>query len=129
MKSLAVKRADRRIEQAARLGSNHRHCASHERPLAHSVHLSASQASAENDAKDSIGDSYAIPWGFLNRIFTIRPTTSRWSLLAPSCRGVNRANTRPGPTVTLSLLECASHAGLSLSEPGARMVEDGSCEG
>ena len=86
--------------------------------------------------------------GFLNRIFTIRPTTSRQSLSAPSCRGVIRAdfhfrgtageegelvslgvNARPGPTATSSPPERAAHAGFSLSKPGARMVEDGSCEG
>jgi len=65
MKPLSVTGTDRRIEQAARLGSNHRRRGSHDRPLAPSVRLSASPALAENDAKDSIGDSYAIPWGIL----------------------------------------------------------------
>jgi hypothetical protein len=65
MKPLAATGPDGRIEQAARLGSNHRRRTPHDRSLASSVRLSASQALAENDAKDSIGDSYAIPWGIL----------------------------------------------------------------
>jgi hypothetical protein len=65
MKPLAVVSTDRRIEQAARLGSNHRRRVPHDRPLGPSVHLPASQALAENDAKDSIDDSYAIPWRIL----------------------------------------------------------------
>ena len=37
-------------------------------------------------------------------------------------------NARPGPT-TSPLPERAAQAGFSLSKPGARMAEDGSCEG
>ena len=38
-------------------------------------------------------------------------------------------NARPGPTATSPLPERAAQAGFSLNRPGARMVEDGSCEG
>jgi hypothetical protein len=65
MKPLAVVGTDRRIEQAARLGANHRPRAWHDRPNPPSVRPAASQALAENDAKDSIGDWYAISWGIL----------------------------------------------------------------
>ena len=65
MKPLAIVSTNQRIEQAARLGSNHRRRASHHRLRGPSVRVSASQALAENDAKDSIDDSYAIPWRIL----------------------------------------------------------------
>ena len=38
-------------------------------------------------------------------------------------------NARSGPTATSPLPERVAQAGFSLSKPGARMVEDGSCEG
>ena len=54
MKPLAIVGTNQRIEQAARLGSNHRRRASHDRLRGPSVRVSASQALAENDAKNSI---------------------------------------------------------------------------
>jgi D-alanine-D-alanine ligase-like ATP-grasp enzyme len=38
-------------------------------------------------------------------------------------------NARPGPTATSPLPERAAQAGFSLNKSGARMVEDGWCEG
>src|ERR1700733_1442459 len=54
-----------RTERAAALGPNHRRFRSPWLPPAANERPPASQALAENDAKDSRGDSYAIPWGIL----------------------------------------------------------------
>lgn len=65
MKPLAVARTDRRRERAAPFALNCGRAGSFDRPLALSERAPASQALAENDAKDSKGDSYAIPWRIL----------------------------------------------------------------
>jgi hypothetical protein len=65
MRPLAVVGTDRRREQAARLAPNRGRPGSLNRPLAADERPPASQALTEYDAKDSKGDSYAIPWGIL----------------------------------------------------------------
>ena len=129
MKPLAVMGTDRRAERAARLRPNHSRAESRggcrlqkNAPLLPKRWPKMTQKTQGATRTPSRG-------GFLNRIFTIRPTTSRRGLSAPSCRSVSGGNIRPGPTVTSPLLERAAQAGFSLSKPGARMVEDGSCEG
>jgi len=65
MKPLAVFLTDQWTERAARPGPNHCRRGSQDPALALSIRCAASQALAENDAKDSKGDSYAIPWRIL----------------------------------------------------------------
>jgi hypothetical protein len=54
MTPLAVTRTDRRTDGAPRLAPNHCHRGSYDRPLVLSERSGASQALAENDAKDSM---------------------------------------------------------------------------
>lgn len=61
MKPLAVVSADQRTERAMRPGLNPWPSQVRESPLAVSKRPHGSEASAENDAKDSKRDSYAIP--------------------------------------------------------------------
>ena len=148
MKPLAVMGADRRAERAARLGPNHSRAESRGSCWLQKNALPLPKRWRKMTQKTQGATRTPSRRGFLNRIFTIRPTTSRRGQSAPSCRGANRANfhlrgtagqegklvslgvkARPGPTVTSPLLERAAQAGFSLSKPGARMVEDGSCEG
>jgi hypothetical protein len=137
-----------RTDRAARLGPNHRRSGSRGCGWLQSNALPLPKRWPKMTQKTQEATRTPSRGGFLNRIFTIRPTTSRRSLLAPSCRGMKRANfyllgmaseegelvslgvnARPGPTATSPLPERAAQAGFSLSKRGARMVEDGSCEG
>ena len=130
MTPLAVLGADRRKERAARRAPNHRRHGPHPRPLAFSTSPSASEALTKNDAKDSTRDPYALPSRILKpniyynaHNFALEPIGSGLSRREP------RRLFRPGPTATSSLREWTAHAGFFLHKPGARMVEDGSCEG
>ena len=147
MKPLAVMGTDRRAERAARLGPNHSRAGSRGGRWLQKNALPLPKRWRKMTQKTQGATRTPSRRGFLNRIFTIRPTTSRRGQSAPSCRGVKRANfylretvgegelvslgvyARSGPTATSLLPERAARAGLSLNRPGARMVEDGSCEG
>ena len=148
MKPLAVMGADRRAERAARLGPNHSRAESRGSCWLQKNALPLPKRWRKTTQKTQGATRTPSRRGFLNRIFTIRPTTSRRGQSAPSCRGANRANFHlrgtagqegklvslgvnawPGLTVTSPLPERVVQAGFSLSKPGAWMVEDGSCEG
>ena len=148
MKPLAVMGTDRRTERAARRGPNHTHAGFHGGRWLQKNVLPLPKRWRKMTQKTQGATRTPSRRGFLNRIFTISPTTSRRGLSAPSCRGVNRANfylhgtaghegklvslgvnAWPGLTVTSPLPERVVQAGFSLSKPGARMVEDGLCEG
>ena len=130
MTPLAVLGADRRKERAARRAPNHRRRGPHVRALALSACPSASEALTKNDAKDSRRDSYALPSRILKpniyykaHNFAPEPIGSGLSWREP------RRLFRPGTMATSSLREWTTYAGFFLDKPGARMVEDGSCEG
>jgi hypothetical protein len=147
MKPFAVKDTDRRTERAALVRSESRRSEFPRQRPALNYRLRASQAFAENDAKDSINDSYAITWGILKpNIYhkahnfaqgPIRPELSRQKprRLLSAGRPEMRTNTSafqsaPGWTRRRT---CAVWSGLprlafGLNMPGSRMVEGGSCE-
>ena len=148
MRPFAVMDRDQRTERAALLGANHRRAGSSGARLLPTIVLGLPKRSQEMTQKTQGTTRTPSRRGFLNRIFTIRPTTSRRGLSAPSCRGVNRANfhlrgtagrearlvslgvnSRSGTTATLPVPKRAALTGFSLNKSGARMVEDGSCEG
>jgi hypothetical protein len=147
MTPLAVTRTDRRTDGAPRLAPNHCHRGSYDRPLALSERPRGSQALAENDAKDSMRDSYAIPSRILKpniyykaHNFAPEPIGSELSRRKPRQLslprdGGRRRQTRqsrsqgPAGSDDVALPERGAHAGFSLNKPSAGMVEDGSCEG
>ena len=129
MTPLAVVKTDRRTEGAPRRAPNYRHRGSHDRPLAANKCVSASEALAENDAKDRKADSYAIPSRILKPNIYYKPHN-----FAPEPIGseLSRVTPRQFPASSdgdVALPERAARAGFSLKKPGAGMVEDGSCEG
>ena len=129
MTPLAVVKTDRRTEGAPRLAPNHRHHGSHNRLLAANGCAPASEALAENDAKDRKADSYAIPSRILKPNIYYKPHN-----FAPEPIGseLSRLPPRQFPARSdgdVALPERAARAGFSLKKPGAGMVEDGSCEG
>jgi hypothetical protein len=94
MKPLAAMRTDRRIEQAT-LGANHgrAHFPGSDGPQTNAVLLP--KRSRKMTQKTEGATRTPSRRGFLNRIFTIRPTTSPWGLFALGCRGRNRADFYP----------------------------------
>ena len=130
MRPLAVLGADRRKERAARRAPNHRRRGPRARPLALGVRPAASEALTKNDAKDSRRDSCALPSRILKpniyykaHNFALEPIGSGLSRREP------RRLFRPGTMATSSLREWTAYPGFFLDKPGARMVEDESCEG
>jgi hypothetical protein len=127
MKPLAVFLTDRPTERAARLGPNHCRHGSQDPTLALSIRRPASQALAENDAKESIADSYAIPWRILKPNIYYKAHNFA---LGPVGSELSRHEPRPaGPDGDVAPPRRAAYADLSLDKPVARMVENGSCEG
>ena len=148
MEPLAVMDTDRRTERAALQGSESRLSVFAGRPLAPNYRPRASQTFAENDAKDSRDDSYAIPSRILKpNIYynahnfapgRTRPELSRQEArrLLSAGRRAMKANSSisqstPG-RARRRRRSCRSGQPMpvfSLNMPGSRMVEDGSCEG
>jgi hypothetical protein len=129
MTPLAVVKTDRRTEGAPRFAPNHRHRGSHDRPLAANKCAPASEALAENDAKDRKADSYAIPSRILKPNIYYKPHNFARE---PIGSELSRLPPRQFPARSdgdVALPERAARAGFSLKKPGAGMVEDGSCEG
>ena len=87
MKPLAVMDIDRRTERAALQGPNHGRSGSQGRPWLQNVAFGLPKRSQEMTQKIQGTTRTPSRRGFLNRIFTITPTTSPRGLLAPSCRG------------------------------------------
>jgi hypothetical protein len=148
MRPLAVVKTDRRTDGARRLAPNHAHRGYYDWPLAPSVRRLASQALAENDAKDSMRDSYAIPSRILKpniyykaHNFAPEPIGSELSRRKPRQLSLPRDGGRRRRTRQSRGQRPAGSDGdvapagtdrprrLSLNKPGAGMVEDGSCEG
>src|SRR6478735_4494995 len=92
MKPLAVIETDRRTERAALLGANHGRLGFRAAHWLQNIALSFPKRSSKVTQKTQGATRTLSRRGFLNRIFTIRPTTSRRGLLASSCRGGNRAD-------------------------------------
>jgi hypothetical protein len=91
MKPLAVIEIDQRTERAALLGANHGCPGSKGAHSLENTSLSFPKRSEKMTQKTQGATRTPSRRGFLNRKFTIRPTTSRQGLLALSCRGENRA--------------------------------------
>lgn len=100
MTPLAVVKTDRRTEGAPRLGPNHRHRGAHDRPLGANECARASEALAENDAKDRKADSYAIPSRILKPNIYYKPHNFAPEPIGSELSRLRRANSRPGPTAT-----------------------------
>ena len=100
MTPLAVVKADRRTEGAPRLAPNHRHRGSHDQPLAANACAPASEALAENDAKDRKADSYAIPSRILKPNIYYKAHNFAPEPIGSELSRLGRANFRPGPTET-----------------------------
>ena len=80
---------DQRTERAALLGANHRRAGSSGARLLSTIVLGLPKRSQEMTQKTEGTTRTPSRGGFLNRIFTITPTTSPRGLLAPGCRGRN----------------------------------------
>src|SRR6202050_4652297 len=89
MKPLAVMDTDRRTQRAGLQGPNHGRSGSQGRPRLQNVALGLPKRSQEMTQKIQGTTRTPSRRGFLNRIFTITPTTSPRGLLAPSCRRRN----------------------------------------
>jgi hypothetical protein len=147
MKPLAVIETDRRTERTTLAGSESRSCAFPRPRLAPNDRPSASQAFAENDAKDSRALSYAITWGILKpNIYhkahnfapgRIRPELSRQEprrLLSAGRRAMKANSLVFQSTPDRGRRACAFWSGppksaFSLNRPDAWMVEGGPWEG
>jgi hypothetical protein len=146
MTPLAVKRTDRRTDGAPRLAPNHGQRGSCAPPLALSERPRGSQASEENDAKDSMRVSYAIPSRILKPNiyykpynFAPEPIGSELSRRKPRQLSLSRDGGRRRRTRQSRSQGAAGFDGDSpcrngaptpaLNKPSAGMVEDGSCEG
>jgi hypothetical protein len=148
MKPLAAIETDRRTERTTLAGSESRSCAFPRPRRAPSDRPSASQAFAENDAKDSRAGSYAITSGILKpNIYhkahnfapgPIRPELPRQEprRLLSAGRRAMKANSSISQSTPgrprRRRRACWSgppKSAFSLNMPGARVVEDGSCEG
>jgi hypothetical protein len=92
MKPLAVIDMDCRTERAALLGANQGRSGLYGARWLPNSSLPVPKRSSEMTQKTQDATRTPSRRGFLNRIFTIRPTTSRRGLLALSCRGGNRAD-------------------------------------
>ena len=147
MKPFAVMDIDRRTERATLERSESRRSRFPRPRPALNYRLHASQAFAENDAKDSIKDSYAITWGILKpNIYhkahnfgqgPIRPELSRQKprRLLSAGRPEMRTNTSAFQSAPgwARRRTCAVWSGLprsafALNRPGSRMAEGGSWE-
>jgi hypothetical protein len=92
MKPLALIDKDWEPERARLLGANQVRSGLHGAYGLPNSGLPFPKRSAKLTQKTDIATRTPSRRGFLNRIFTIRPTTSRRGLLALSCRGGNRAD-------------------------------------
>ena len=130
MTPLAVVKTDRRTDGAPRLAPNHRRRGSHDQPLAANACAPASEALAENDAKDRKADSYAIPSRILKPNIYYKPHN-----FAPEPIGFELSRRKPRRLSlpvddgNVVLAGTDRPRWLSLNKPDAGMVEDGLCEG
>jgi hypothetical protein len=129
MTPLAVVKMDRQTEGAPRPAPNHRHRGSHDRLLAANECASASEALAENDAKDRKADSYAIPSRILKPNIYYKPHNFAPEPIGSELSGPAPRQFPARSDGDVALPERVARAGFSLKKPSARVVEDGSCEG
>src|SRR5271163_62681 len=87
MKPLAVMDTDQRTERAALRGPNHDRPSSPGGRSLRTIAVELPKRSRKMTQKTQGTTRTPSRRGFLNRIFTITPTTSPRGLLAPSCRG------------------------------------------
>ena len=92
MKPLAAIETDRRTERAALLGPNHDRLGFRGAPRPQWTARPFPKRSEKMTQKTERATRTPSRRGFLNRKFTISPTTSRQAMLASSCRGENRAD-------------------------------------
>ena len=148
MKPLAVMDRDQRTERAALLGANHRRAGSSGARLLPTIVLGLPKRSQEMTQKTQGTTRTPSRRGFLNRIFTITPTTSPRGLLAPELSrqearrllSAGRRAMKANSSISQSTpgrargrrRSCRSGQPIpvfSLNMPGSGMAEDGSCEG